>query len=293
MSEQESKTVAVNATPEWLAERVVVAVWPSNTPMLQWASGEIVGIVYRHPERADVFDVATVRGWLVEQIRGAYEAGQETAACADKGGPVRFIARSMSLSDHGDVGDVEARILEELARIRRVAVDRAKEADDMRNELANALGVAAPAPWAGMVSEVRRLKAVEAIKEQDERFVVGQVYEHIACLLGIAFAPASDAEGEALVRAEIERLRKASKEPSADALAKAREEGEKAGYIKARNDLDRFIGLRRARLDYASSVAKAARKAAAQADAEERRLAAEVAGLDEAADALSPEEIPF
>lgn len=96
-----------------------------------------------------------------------------------------------------------------------------EERDLLRTELSDTK-VERDAAWA-------KIKALKATKEQDEAFAVSAVYEHLACLLGLHFAPATDAEGQQLVHAAIERLK-----VERDALREA------ARALLA--DLDRPIG---------------------------------------------------
>jgi len=295
------KTIKATATPEWLAEQVT-AQWHDDATVLKWANGKIVGLAVPMAfglGTADRTNVVTVRRWLVEQIEGAYQAGVEAG-------------RKQSLGDCQSWPAEASAALRSAEETSRIAKDEARQS--CINDLAAALDAATPVTWDSLVQEVKRLKGNDANlvaevarlregimrvtfekdgladrlsiknKEVDDlSYSLGKMGD-IRCELALALGLDGGVDWSGVTKALLVKL---------DGMAKARAEGEKAGYAKAQDRLAAYIERRRARLDHASSVTKAARKAAAQADAEERRAAAEVAGLDDAADALNPEEIPF
>lgn len=234
MSEQDkSETVPVTATPEWLAEQAVASDAEGNAWLLEPNGTRFAKIRPEHvrfqaprltspPE----WVAPAIRGWLVQQIEGAYRAGIEAG-------------RKQSLGD-----------------CQSVPPDVAAQGFDMSRA------------W---------------------------TFARIGDMLGLNREHNDD--DEALVSAEIARLRKVAADAEQKAtpwsVAKARAEGEKAGYERAQVRLAEYTDRRRARLAHAVDVARAARKAVTEADAEESRLAAEVAGLYEATDALAAEESPF
>lgn len=83
------KTIKVTATPEWLAEQVIHL----NNKNILLMRGNVavatipVGLVHLpHGE-----ELAAVRGWLVEQIEGAYKAGVASVAQAKADGAAALV----------------------------------------------------------------------------------------------------------------------------------------------------------------------------------------------------------
>lgn len=231
MSEQDkSKTVTVTATPEWLAEQVT-AQWHDDATVLKWANGKIVGLAVPMAfglGTADRTNVVTVRRWLVEQIEGAYKAGVEAG-------------RKQSLGDCQSWPAEASAALRSAEETSRIAKAEARQS--CINDLAAALDSATPVAWDSLMQEVKRLKAAEAVKEKDEAFVRSQVYEYVACLLGIKFAPAVEEDEETLIRWAIERLRAnvTAAENQCKSLAEARAE--------AFTDMANMLDLKREAFD--------------------------------------------
>lgn len=156
MSEQDkSKTVAVTATPEWLAEQAVTGDREGNI-WLRWPDGKHLANIPPMSVHEDSSTrlactgglvVRLVRRWLVEQIEGAYKAGVEAG-------------RKQSLGDCQSWPEEASAALRSAEETSRIAKDEARQS--CINDLAAALDAATPVAWESLMQEVKRLKTAEA-----------------------------------------------------------------------------------------------------------------------------------
>ena len=76
----ETTTIKVTATPEWLAEQAVTRVSSAGIVLKRADGRTVVHFGRQHVHAPEGEQLAAVRAWLVEQIRGAYKAGVESVA---------------------------------------------------------------------------------------------------------------------------------------------------------------------------------------------------------------------
>ena len=76
----ETTTIKVTATPEWLAEQAVTRVSSAGIVLKRADGRTVVHFGRQHVHAPEGEQLAAVRAWLVEQIEGAYKAGVASVA---------------------------------------------------------------------------------------------------------------------------------------------------------------------------------------------------------------------
>lgn len=222
----ETTTIKVTATPEWLAEQAVTRISSAGIVLKRADGRTVVHFGRQHVHAPEGEQLAAVRAWLVEQIRGAYKAGVESVA--------QTKADGAAAETYGP--DALAKAREEGA-----ALGRSEANVECGNELRAALGESHG--WNACIALVRILAAKDGSECIGDRLAKAReegradAFRKVAewCQTSVPDTIDFDASiVEEVAKDAIGHLQRAASEGD----AKAREEGRRQGWAEAASCFD-------------------------------------------------------